>query len=89
MIYPGYVPREGVEPILLHYGLLFRVGNWSFSKLEHHEDDIVYKCGKLFPEPPYPIEVHEPKIDNCSILFGIDYVVETSSYFNASFYFSL
>ncbi|KAF3444514.1 hypothetical protein FNV43_RR14206 [Rhamnella rubrinervis] len=57
MIYPGYVPREGVEPILLHYGLPFSVGNWSFSKLDHHEDDIVYECGKLFPAPPYPREV--------------------------------
>ena len=57
MIYPGYVPREGVEPILMHYGLTFNVGNWSFSKLEHHEDSIVYDCGRLFPEPPYPREV--------------------------------
>ncbi|KAF2305996.1 hypothetical protein GH714_009372 [Hevea brasiliensis] len=24
------------------------------NKLEHHEDDIVYDCGRLFPEPPYP-----------------------------------
>ncbi|KAK8710271.1 hypothetical protein V6N13_145604 [Hibiscus sabdariffa] len=57
MIYPGYTPRPGVEPILLHYGLTFSVGNWSFSKLEHHEDGIVYECGRLFPEPPYPREV--------------------------------
>ncbi|KAI3931416.1 hypothetical protein MKX01_040333 [Papaver californicum] len=57
MIYPGYVPRAGVEPILLHYGLPFTVGNWSFSKLDHHEDAIVYDCNRLFPEPPYPREV--------------------------------
>ncbi|KAK6928459.1 hypothetical protein RJ641_007050 [Dillenia turbinata] len=57
MIYPGYIPRVGVEPILLHYGLPFKVGNWSFSKLEHHEDEIVYDCGRLFPEPPYPREI--------------------------------
>lgn len=57
MIYPGYIPREGVEPILMHYGLPFSIGNWSFSKLEHHEDDIVYDCGRIFPEPPYPREV--------------------------------
>lgn len=57
MIYPGYIPREGVEPILMHYGLPFSVGNWSFSKLQHHEDSIVYDCGRLFPEPPYPREV--------------------------------
>ncbi|CAB4275379.1 unnamed protein product [Prunus armeniaca] len=57
MIYPGYTPREGVVPILFHYGLPFSVGNWSFSKLDHHEDGIVYDCGRLFPEPPYPKEV--------------------------------
>ncbi|XP_022739358.1 peptidyl serine alpha-galactosyltransferase-like isoform X1 [Durio zibethinus] len=57
MIYPGYTPRPGVEPILLHYGLPFSVGNWSFSKLDHHEDGIVYECGRFFPEPPYPREV--------------------------------
>lgn len=57
MIYPGYIPREGVEPILLHYGLPFSVGNWSFNKLAHHEDGIVYDCNRLFPEPPYPREV--------------------------------
>lgn len=58
MIYPGYIPREGVEPILMHYGLPFKIGNWSFSKLDHHEDNIVYDCGRLFPEPPYPREVN-------------------------------
>lgn len=59
MIYPGYIPLDGVEPILMHYGLPFRVGNWSFSKLDHHEDNIVYDCGRLFPEPPYPREVNQ------------------------------
>ncbi|CAK9180461.1 unnamed protein product [Ilex paraguariensis] len=63
MIYPGYIPREGVEPILLHYGLPFSVGNWSFSKLDHHEDDIVYDCGRLFPEPPYPRELKAMEAD--------------------------
>ncbi|XP_068650199.1 peptidyl serine alpha-galactosyltransferase [Aristolochia californica] len=57
MIYPGYIPRNGVEPILLHYGLPFSVGNWSFNKLSHHEDNIVYECNRLFPGPPYPREV--------------------------------
>lgn len=47
-------------PILLHYGLPFSVGNWSFSKLDYHEDDIVYDCGRLFPEPPFPKEVCDP-----------------------------
>ncbi|KAJ8750057.1 hypothetical protein K2173_013972 [Erythroxylum novogranatense] len=63
MIYPGYIPREGVEPILLHYGLPFSVGNWSFSKLDHHEDSIVYECGQLFHEPPYPREVQAMAFD--------------------------
>ncbi|XP_050233680.1 peptidyl serine alpha-galactosyltransferase [Mercurialis annua] len=63
MIYPGYTPRPGVQPILLHYGLPFSVGNWSFSKLNHHEDDIVYDCGRLFPEPPYPREVKSMESD--------------------------
>ncbi|KAM1014989.1 hypothetical protein EV1_044420 [Malus domestica] len=63
MIYPGYTPAEGVEPILLHYGLPFSVGNWSFSKLDHHEDGIVYDCGRLFPEPPYPKEVIMMELD--------------------------
>ncbi|KAL5991190.1 hypothetical protein ACLOJK_012096 [Asimina triloba] len=56
MLYPGYTPRRGGEPILLHYGLPFSVGNWSFSKSDHHEDDIVYQCNHLFPPPPFPRE---------------------------------
>lgn len=63
MIYPGYIPREGVEPILLHYGLPFSVGNWSFSKIDNHEDGIVYDCNRLFPEPPYPREVEAMESD--------------------------
>uniref|UniRef100_A0A1D1Y8I1 Vertnin n=1 Tax=Anthurium amnicola TaxID=1678845 RepID=A0A1D1Y8I1_9ARAE len=63
MIYPGYIPREGVEPLLMHYGLPFKVGNWSFSKLEHHENDIVYECNHLFPAPPYPREVQIMETD--------------------------
>ncbi|KAJ8768296.1 hypothetical protein K2173_021236 [Erythroxylum novogranatense] len=63
MVYPGYIPREGIEPVLLHYGLPFSVGNWSFSKLDHHEDNIVYQCGRLFPEPPYPREVQAMEND--------------------------
>nr|GMD49054.1 peptidyl serine alpha-galactosyltransferase [Ipomoea batatas] len=59
MIYPGYIPERVLKPILLHYGLPFSVGNWSFSKLKHHEDNIVYDCGRLFPEPPYPREVKD------------------------------
>ncbi|RAL40944.1 hypothetical protein DM860_008642 [Cuscuta australis] len=63
MIYPGYIPREGIEPILLHYGLPFSVGNWTFNKLKHHQDNIVYDCGRLFPEPPYPREIKEMEVD--------------------------
>ncbi|XP_020238077.1 peptidyl serine alpha-galactosyltransferase [Cajanus cajan] len=63
MIYPGYVPREGIEPILLHYGLPFSVGNWSFNKLTHHDDGLVYECNRLFPEPPYPREVRQLELD--------------------------
>ncbi|KAI3947457.1 hypothetical protein MKW98_011447 [Papaver atlanticum] len=57
MIYPGYVPLPGVDPILFHYGLPFSVGNWSFTKFEHHQDAIVHDCNRLFPEPPYPREI--------------------------------
>ncbi|KAF5184094.1 Peptidyl serine alpha-galactosyltransferase [Thalictrum thalictroides] len=63
MLYPGYIPRPGIEPILLHYGLPFSVGNWSFSKMDHHEDGIVYDCNRLFPEPPYPREVQVMEIN--------------------------
>ncbi|CAJ2666070.1 unnamed protein product [Trifolium pratense] len=63
MLYPGYVPREGIEPVLLHYGLPFSVGNWSFNKLAHHDDGIVYECNQLFPEPPYPKEVLQLELD--------------------------
>ncbi|KAK3162762.1 hypothetical protein QOZ80_1BG0093420 [Eleusine coracana subsp. coracana] len=63
MIYPGYIPRPGIEPLILHYGLPFKVGNWSFSKLEHHEDGIIYDCNRLFPPPPFPKEVEMMESD--------------------------
>ncbi|CAI8594044.1 unnamed protein product [Vicia faba] len=63
MLYPGYVPQEGIEPVLLHYGLPFSVGNWSFNKLAHHNDGIVYQCNRLFPEPPYPKELLQLELD--------------------------
>ena len=72
MIYPGYVPREGTEPILLHYGLKFSVGNWSFSKGEHYDDNIAYDCNRLFPPPPYPKEVI---IDFVAVHPGIQFLV--------------
>ncbi|XP_017636348.1 peptidyl serine alpha-galactosyltransferase-like [Gossypium arboreum] len=43
--------------------LPFSVGNRSFSKLEHHEDGIVYGCRQLFPKPPYPREVKAMELD--------------------------
>ncbi|PPS20078.1 hypothetical protein GOBAR_AA00458 [Gossypium barbadense] len=43
--------------------LPFSVGNRSFSKLEHHEDGIVYDCRQLFPKPPYPREVKAMELD--------------------------
>ncbi|KAK9108365.1 hypothetical protein Syun_024376 [Stephania yunnanensis] len=63
MLYPGYVPRRGIEPILFHYGLPIIVGNWSFSKLENHKDTIVYDCGRLFPEPPFPKVIQSMEAD--------------------------
>ncbi|XP_072970776.1 peptidyl serine alpha-galactosyltransferase [Typha angustifolia] len=63
MLYPGYIPRVHAEPILLHYGLPFKVGNWSFSKLDHHEDSIAYDCNRLFPAPPFPREVEMMEVD--------------------------
>lgn len=63
MIYPGYTPRIGIDPLILHYGLPFKVGNWSFSKLEHHEDGIAYDCNRLFPPPPFPREVEMMESD--------------------------
>ncbi|KAJ7517941.1 hypothetical protein O6H91_21G047500 [Diphasiastrum complanatum] len=57
MIYPGYIPTPGFEPILLHYGLPFHVGNWSFDKANYHTDNIVYDCNRLFAAPPFPKEV--------------------------------
>ncbi|MCO5601512.1 hypothetical protein L7F22_055633 [Adiantum nelumboides] len=75
MIYPGYVPREGVEPILMHYGLKFSVGTWSFSKADHHDDDIVYQCNKLFSAPPYPQEVLALETDpnkRCGLFLSIE-----------------
>jgi hypothetical protein len=70
MIYPGYTPRIGIEPLILHYGLPFKVGNWSFSKLEHHEDGIVYDCNRLFPPPPFPREVDSLSKHISDVLFG-------------------
>ncbi|GJM92158.1 hypothetical protein PR202_ga08593 [Eleusine coracana subsp. coracana] len=45
MIYPGYIPRPGIEPLILHYGLPFKVGNWSFTVvhwLNHVQTDAEF-----------------------------------------------
>lgn len=52
MLYPGYIPAPNVEPRVLHYGLEWTVGNWSFDKVEWHEKDMVNTCWEFFPEPP-------------------------------------
>lgn len=57
MIYPGYIPTPGVEPLLMHYGLPFKVEDWEFAKLDHHDDDLVHECNRLFVAPPYPHQV--------------------------------
>lgn len=52
MLYPGYIPQ--VEPCVLHYGLEFSVGNWSFDKANWREQDMTNVCWKFFPNPPNP-----------------------------------
>ncbi|CAK9212866.1 unnamed protein product [Sphagnum troendelagicum] len=63
MIYPGYIPRRGVEPHVLHYGLPFTVGSWKFDKMEHRMDPIVYECNRLFTPPPSPTQAEEMESD--------------------------
>lgn len=52
LIYPGYVPVPGVRYRVFHYGLEYRVGNWSFDKAQWRHTDVVNKCGTTFPDPP-------------------------------------
>lgn len=52
MIYPGYVPVPGVKYRVFHYGLEFRIGNWSFDKANWRHTDVVNTCWAKFPEPP-------------------------------------
>lgn len=54
LIYPGYVPQPGVMYRVFHYGLEFRVGNWSFDKANWRTVDVVNKCWSKFPDPPDP-----------------------------------
>ena len=63
MIYPGYVPEPGVKYRVFHYGLDFRVGNWSFDKADWREVDLVNKCWAKFPDPPDPSEADQSSDD--------------------------
>jgi len=54
MIYPGYVPEPGIKYRIFHYGLEFKIGNWSFDKADWREVDMVTRCWAKFPEPPDP-----------------------------------
>ena len=64
MIYPGYVPVSGVDYKVLHYGLEFGVGDWSFDKANWREKDVVNTCWAKFPDPPDPLSL--PKEDGDS-----------------------
>lgn len=54
LIYPGYIPEPGIEPRVFHYGLEFRVGDWSFDKANWRNTDVVNTCWATFPDPPDP-----------------------------------
>ena len=57
MLYPGYVPASRQDPSLLHYGLSFSVGSWSWGKSKHFKNRILDRCNALFPAPPTIEEV--------------------------------
>ncbi|KAL3699944.1 hypothetical protein R1sor_017966 [Riccia sorocarpa] len=54
MLYPGYIPLPGVEVRVLHYGLNFTVGNWSWDKHSWRNGDMTSECWRQFPSPPNP-----------------------------------
>ena len=54
LLYPGYAPDPGVHYRVFHYGLEFKVGNWSFDKANWRETDLVNRCWAQFPAPPDP-----------------------------------
>ncbi|GAQ81253.1 hypothetical protein KFL_000750210 [Klebsormidium nitens] len=56
MLYPGYVPAEGTGPKILHYGLPYGVGSWTWEKGHYRHTDLVNTC-RVFPEPPNPAEL--------------------------------
>ncbi|KAI3723845.1 hypothetical protein L2E82_35606 [Cichorium intybus] len=49
-------------------GWISEMYGYSFGATEHHEDDIVYDCGRLFPEPPFPREVKALEPDKHKVL---------------------
>ncbi|MEW5312642.1 MAG: hypothetical protein WDW38_004261 [Sanguina aurantia] len=64
MIYPEYEPRDGI-PKLLHYGLMFDVGNYTFDKHWHYDFDVTkcppwdltdpkHRTAGVFEHPPRP-----------------------------------
>jgi hypothetical protein len=63
LIYPGYVPEPGVGYRVFHYGLEFKVGNWSFDKANWRNTDLINKCWSKFPDPPNPSAVHHTDND--------------------------
>lgn len=60
LIYPGYVPQPGVKYRVFHYGLEFKVGNWSFDKANWRTTDIVNTCWAKFPDPPDISSIDSP-----------------------------
>lgn len=54
LIYPGYAPEPGIRYRVFHYGLEFKVGNWSFDKANWRNIDVVNKCWAQFLDPPNP-----------------------------------
>lgn len=49
---------------VLHYGLEFRVGNWSFDKANWRHNDVVNTCWAKFPEPPDPLLLDQSDQDS-------------------------
>lgn len=63
LIYPGYLPEPGVKYRVFHYGLDFKVGNWSFDKANWRDTDVVNKCWAKFPDPPDPLTLDRSNED--------------------------
>lgn len=63
LLYPGYVPDPGVHYRVFHYGLEFKVGNWSFDKANWRETDLINTCWAQFPSPPDPSTLNQTDRD--------------------------